>query len=319
MSTVRFRTTALLAILTAWPACASAQIKDAPADKGIKLGTAVSQKLKVGVIIKASNGTCQNVIATVPIPGDWPEQTVTIVDEEVSSAVSNVRYRTSAGQLKQMLVEVPLLATGQVAKALITFEVSHAPQLPPDDPSRFKIPKKLDRRLMVYVGTSPFIESRHPKIVALSKQLVAEKETAWEQVGAIYDWVQENVKVKAGDLKGAAKALNDKTGDAEDLASLFIALCRASKIPARTVWVPQHCYPEFYLVDDEGQGAWFPCQVGGARMFGQIDEIRPIMLKGDNFKDPERPRERFRFVPEFVKGAAGSRPAIEFVRETLGL
>jgi len=82
--------------------------------------------------------------------------------------------------------------------------------------------------------------------------------------------------------------------------------------------VPQHCYPEFYLVDEQGHGYWFPCQVGGIRSFGQIDETRPILLKGDNFKDPERPRERFRFVPEFVKGGAGSRPSIQFIRETLG-
>ncbi len=316
---MRFLTAVFLAAWIAWPVSARAQIKDAPSDKGAKLGPPVTQKLKVGVIVKAEGGTCQNLIATVPVPGDWPEQSVKIVDEELTPSVQNVRYRTSAGQLKQMLVEVPLLPVGQVAKALITFEVSHAPQLPPDDPSSYKIPKKLDRRLMMYVGASPFIEVRHPKIIALSKQLVADKETAWEQVRAIYDWVQENIKVKAGDLKGAAKALNDKTGDAEDLASLFIALCRASKIPARTVWVPQHCYPEFYLVDDDGQGYWFPCQVGGIRSFGQIDEIRPILLKGDNFKDPERPRERFRFVPEFVKGSGGGRPNIEFVRDTLGL
>ena len=316
----RLRFAASLLLLLACQAHpAQAQIKDAPTGKGPRLGTPVVQKLKVGVIIKAEGGVCQNVIATVPVPADWPEQTVRIVDEEISPAVGNVRYRTSAGQLKQMLVEVPILSVGQVAKALITFEVSHAPQLAPEDPSIYKIPKKLDRRLMPYVGSSLFIEVRHPKIVSLAKQLTADKDSAWEQASAIYDWIQENIKVKAGDLKGAARALNDKTGDAEDLTSLFVALCRASKIPARTVWVPQHCYPEFYLVDAEGEGSWFPCQVAGAKSFGQIDETRPILLKGDNFKDPERPREKFRFVPEFVKGSGAGRPNIQFVRDTLGL
>ena len=105
-------------------------------------------------------------------------------------------------------------------------------------------------------------------------------------------------------------------------AWLFIALCRSIKVPARTVWVPQHCYPEFYLVDESGKGQWFPCQVAGAASFGKIDETRPILLKGDNFKDPERPRERFRFVPEFVKGAGskgGGTPKVQFVRDTAGL
>jgi hypothetical protein len=196
---VRFSAAVLLLVLMAWPASARAQIKDAEPEKGLKFGTPIAQKLKVGVIIKAENGVCQNLIATVPVPGDWPEQSVKIVDEELSSSVQSVRYRTSAGQLKQMLIEVPMLSPGQVAKALITFEVSHAPQLLPDDPGRFKIPKNLDRRMTAYVGASQFIEVRHPKIIALSKKLVADKETAWEQASAIYDWVQDNIKVKAGD------------------------------------------------------------------------------------------------------------------------
>jgi hypothetical protein len=319
---VRFLAAVLFVALLSMADSARAQIKDtAPATtKGPKLGPPVLQRLQVGVIIKAEGGPCGGLIATVPVPGDWPEQTVKVADEELV-AVPNLRYRTSAGHLKQMVIEIAQLPAGQVAKALVTLEVSHAPQLAPEDTSIYKIPKKIDRQMAIYTGSSKFIETRHVKIVALAKQLVADKETAWEQAQAIYDWVYDNIKVKDGDLKGAAKALSDKTGDVEDLASLFIALCRASKIPARTVWVPQHCYPEFYLVDDEGQGYWFPCQVGGARSFGKIDETRPILQKGDNFKDPERPRERFRFVPEFVKGSAikgGGRPAVEFVQKTVG-
>ncbi len=115
------------------------------------------------------------------------------------------------------------------------------------------------------------------------------------------------------------KWLNDKTGDCEELTSLFIALCRASKIPARTVWVPEHCYPEFYLVDDDGKGHWFPCQAAGTRCFGGIPELRPILQKGDNFKDPERPRERQRYVSEFLKGSGGAgKPTVKFIRQVVG-
>ncbi len=314
---VRFLSAVLLVVLIGSADWAQAQIKDTPSDKGARLGPPVTQKLKVGVIIKAEGGPCQNLIATLPVPADWPEQTVKIVDEELSPTVQSLRYRTSAGHLKQMLVEVPMLPAGQVAKALITLEVSHSPQLAPDDPASYKIPKKLDRRLQIYTGSSLFIEVRHPKIVALAKQLTADKDTAWEQVRALYDWVQDNIKVTAGDLKGAAKALNDKTGDAEDLTSLFVALCRASKVPARTVWVPQHCYPEFYLVDEAGEGYWFPCQVGGTRSFGQIDETRPILLKGDNFKDPERRAKNSASCRSSSKGARG-RPAEHSVHPRSG-
>ena len=70
----------------------------------------------------------------------------------------------------------------------------------------------------------------------------------------IYDHVRDNVEYRNGRLKGALAALRDGHGDCEELSSLFIAVCRANKIPARTIWVPNHCYPEFYLVDQDGEG-----------------------------------------------------------------
>jgi hypothetical protein len=84
------------------------------------------------------------------------------------------------------------------------------------------------------------------------------------------------------------------------------------------VWVQGHCYPEFYLVDAKGKGYWFPCQAAGTRAFGGIPEHRPILQKGDNFRDPDRPKEPLRYVNEFVKGSAvkgGGKPRVEFVRE----
>ena len=81
--------------------------------------------------------------------------------------------------------------------------------------------------------------------------------------------------------------MKDKRGDCEEMTGIFIALCRASNIPARCVWIPNHCYPEFYLEDQEGQGHWIPCQVAGDRQFGQMHEYRPILQKGDRFKVPE--------------------------------
>ena len=150
---------------------------------------------------------------------------------------------------------------------------------------------------------------------------MADRPAPWQQVEAIYDWVMTNIQANKGELKGAARTLNDKAGDPEDMASLFIALCRASKIPARTVWVPQHVYPEFYLIDDDDHGHWFPCQTDGTRSFGGISETGPILLKGDNFHDAERPREKMRLVPEFFKGtgskSAGT-PNVQFVREVSG-
>ncbi|MGH7140641.1 MAG: transglutaminase-like domain-containing protein, partial [Pirellulales bacterium] len=95
---------------------------------------------------------------------------------------------------------------------------------------------------------------------------------------------------------------------------LFIALCRASEFPARTVWVPKYCYPEFYLEDADGHGYWFPCRVAGTREFGGINEHRPIWQKGDNFRVPERPREMTHYIPPELT-VKGIEPGVNFVRE----
>jgi hypothetical protein len=297
---------------------ATAQFVEAPSDKGPKLDRQSTVRIKVGVVVKANGGLLHHIVATAPVPTDWPEQRVSIAKEDVSSAVKSVTYRniTGGGGLKQMVVEIPQLPPGVEAHALVTFELARSTLAAPSDTSIFKVPKKVDRGLSLDLGPSPYIESRHPKIVSAAKEAVADKDTDWQKVEAIYDWVREHVTYSSGELKGAARALYEKKGDTDELTSLFIAMCRANKIPARTVFVPGHCYAEFYLLDDDGEGHWFPCQPAGARSFGAIDEVRPILQKGDNFKNPENPKERQRFVTEYFTAAGrGGKPDVKFFSE----
>ena len=286
---------------------------------GVRLGATVTQRYRVGVYVKAVGGTVRGITATLPVPLDWPEQTVRIGEEDISAAVKSVRYRTLGGSVKQMLIEIPLIPGGEEAHALVTFEIDRRQILMPADTSGYVIPKKVDRDLRRFLGPSPQIEIRNRKIRTLAKKIVAEHEGAWDKTEAIYDHVIENIAYEFGPLKGAVRALNDGTGDCEDLSSLFIAMCRASGIPARTVWVPDHCYPEFYLVDGKGDGYWFPCQAAGTRAFGEMAEQRPILQKGDNFRVPEKKRPQ-RYVAEYLHGLAvkgGGKPKVRWVRELI--
>ena len=286
-----------------------------PAVQGTKLGESAIQYWQAGMIITARSGPCQGLVGTAPIPTDWPEQETKIVEEDFSPT-AKVSYRMVEGTVKQMLVQVPFLPPGEECRAVVTVEVKRHSQLPPEDPDLFVLPdkNKLPRSVRPYLGPSPGIETTSSRIESLAKQFEIDPAKPWAGVEAIYQWVRANVEHKPGNQGGAMAALKSGTGDHEDLTSVFIALCRASDVPARTVWVKGHCYPEFYLEDKEGTGLWFPCQVAGSPAFGAMPDHRPILEKGDNFRSPSNRRERKRYLPETLDGAGG-KPSVKFVRD----
>jgi hypothetical protein len=300
----------LVSIVLTCPATAGAQ------DRGIRLGEQTTSQWRFGLIVKAPEGAVTGVRATLPVPMDWPEQTVKKIKEEKTSNVDSITYRPLEGGVRQMVVTIPRLPAGGEASAVVTLEVTKSRILSPDDTSVYQVPKS-SAALAKFLAPSPYIESKDPKIQALAAQLTADKPQAWDKVAAIFDWVRENVKYEfADDIRPANVALNDGKGDCEELSSLVVALCRASKIPARAVWVPRHTYPEFYLVDDQSKGHWFPCQAAGAeREFGGMREDRPILQKGDNFTVPgERAPQRYVQQSLRAKDAAAP-PEVKFIME----
>jgi len=345
---VRIRASiAAVVLLGGLAAPAFAQFKeDDPG--GVKMGESKVQRWRAGLSVDAAGGPCKGMVGYVPFPTEWPEQTVKTVEEDISPEIK-VSYEVLEGTVKLMIVKIPYLDAGKEAKAVVTFEIRRHAILPPENTDKYLLPdvKKLDRTIAQYLAPSPQIESRDPKIRALARQIGADKEKAWEHVEAIYDWVRDKVEFReqaprreskskgrpskpAGKyakrpaeqdkspMKGALAALNDGAGDCEELTSLFIAICRAANIPARTVWVPGHCYPEFYLVDDKGEGHWFPCQAAGSRAFGGIPETRPILQKGDDFRPPWDRKKHLRYMAEHIEGnfgAGGGQPRVKFMRE----
>jgi transglutaminase-like putative cysteine protease len=283
-----------------------AQFKDDVTPGGATLGETKTMKWQAGLTADAA-GPCKAIHGYIPVPTDWPEQQVSIVKEEISPGV-NVSYRMIGGGVKVMDIRAGYLTQGRDLKAVVTFEVRRRKILAPENTDDFVMPnlKKLPIGMQAYLHPSPLIESRDPKIRKQAKELVGQEDKAWAKVKAIYDWVRGHVKYQNGPLKGALAALKDRTGDCEEIASLFIAMCRAADIPARTVWIPgqtekmDHCYMEFYLEDKKGTGHWFPCQSAGAEEFGQISETRPILQKGDNFTPLQGEKKPQRYLAERI-------------------
>jgi hypothetical protein len=162
------------------------------------------------------------------------------------------------------------------------------------------------------------------------------RDTDWDKVEALYSFVRNNVKYNDQAWQVPAKGAlaltkmpkGQWTADCKDMTCLFVALCRAGKVPARIVRVPQHCYAEFYMeLKPEGRtgnrnskplGFWFPCQVSGDYAFGGIPERRIILQKGDSFPHISNPRAKTLFPAESFQGTLESgspNPQYQWVHE----
>ncbi len=326
----------MLVALAAAPALAQIAADAASASSaGPQYGEPQTIRFRVGAEITASRGACRGIVAMVTVPLDCPEQQVKIIDEEISSEVEEVTYRSlPGGEVKQLLIRVPYLERGATASAVVTAEVSTRPILPPERTDELKIPKKIPSKLRIYTNGSPYIEVKHQRIRSLSKEVfkdIDESASDWERVEAIYDYVLENIEYVEGPDKGALDTLRDGQADCQGRSALFIALCRANKIPARMVWVDGHAYPEFYLEPGDGEqqsskknakdvsGHWYPCESAGARAFGEMPLARTILQKGDNFRVPER-KDRIRYASDFMIGLptpGGGKPKVKYIRQQI--
>ncbi len=278
------------------------------------------QNWRIGLVLETPV-TCTNVIATFPVPMDWPEQKVRVTGQTVDPAVTSWKTRELPGGARQVVLQMRRVNAGATVEAMFTFEIERSRILGPQVTDDLVIPQRPDRGLRMYMGNSPNINASHSRIKLASRELAKrEAENDWDRVEQIYDYVREKVQYVKGPLKNASDALKDGNGDCEEMTSLFVALCRNARVPARMVWIPDHCYPEFYLEDAQGDGHWFPCQAAGTRQFGRMDEYRPVLQKGDRFKVPEQ-KTPVRYVAEFFKcdrkGKRNPRP--NFVREMIEL
>lgn len=289
---------------------------DAPQEGGgATLGKSQTTKYTCGAKVRAAGGPVAGVTSTITVPDDWPEQHVKIAAEDIGSSV-RVSYRKLEGGLKQMVVQTGQIPVGTFVNALVTWEITRTAQLAPSDTAAYVLPKNLKSERK-WLGPSPGMDPQASKIKHLVKEATEGKETVWQQLEALYDAVRDQVKVDRVNPKHVNDALKEGKANKEMLTAVFVTACRSMKVPARTVWITDGCYAEFYLEDAKGKGFWFPAMLIGEKQFGGLEDFRPILQKGDNFKVPEL-NEPQKFVPEVLKGkpslAGGGRPEVEFVR-----
>lgn len=293
---LRFRFVCASALaLCAFVAAAPAQIaEESPAATGPRYGKAATIRFRVGAEITASRGACRGIVAMVTVPLECPEQDVKLVDEDISPEVEGVTYRMLQGGARQMLISVPRLASGATARAVVTAEVTTRTVLPPEKTDDLKIPKRLPRNVRMFVNGSPYIEVKHQRVRSMSKEIlkdVDESISDWEKVEKLYDYVLEHVDYVEGPDKGAVETIRDGQADCQGRSMVFIALCRANKIPARMVWVDGHAYAEFYLEHAEGEGHWYPVESAERRV---LLELLADLARADLVGPEKQPAAKWR-------------------------
>ncbi len=297
--------------------------KQVPLDPALELADPRTYRLKVMIRIEAPEAPVKNVIAIGPIPMDWPEQSVRLLNQKLSPT-SKCSETVLKGQAAILRFQVPQIPKGGAAFVERLYEITRYRTRFLLEGEGLRMARGVPAELKDQVtGEPPGMEIKNPKMIELAESLRSSSNGLgpWETVKTFWSWTRDNVKFENGDFRGALYAVENRCGDCEEMSALFVGLCRLSGIPARTVWVESqqtgHDYPEFYLLDQQGKGHWIPAQVVGPPWFGEITEYRPIFQKGDRFYDPFQ-KTYVRYVPQTVRGYEGKiPPKVEFRHEVI--
>ncbi len=141
-----------------------------------------------------------------------------------------------------------------------------------------------------FILPSRYIESANPEVISLAQMLIGQN--TLETARNIHKWVNANIHYTgyAGRIHGALYALKHRKGDCTEFSALFVALCRASNIPARSVTgfvCPGNCilkpssmhnWAEFYI-----DGSWrISDPQAGKFMEHETDYVAVACASGSN-------------------------------------
>lgn len=266
-------------------------------------------ELEISIRLEGT-GPAQLLKSTTPVPVDFPEQK--IVDREVESRGCQAIVRTVSKEAGQLMLAAPFIAKGQTISATSRMRLTLFKQYQgyakeqfrtdqPEPPITFK---------RQYLFNSPGIQTRSPQVRKLKREIIGDTLHPWDMAYKIYQWVWENIEAKEGIYTDVVRAIRNRSGDCEERAACFVALCRASGIPARVVWIPNHNWAEFFLVDLQGVGHWIPAHTAAYSWFGWTGVHELILQKGDNLFVPEK-RQPQRLLADWMQWK-GARPKVRY-------
>lgn len=233
----------------------------------------------------------QVVRVWVPVATDNDYQTITD-DAIVAEGATRAEMTENADGDKMAYIEWDANTEPADRLASVSFHADRVKASVTEMNEEGEIPAEI---LDQYMGSSSMVKTTDPEIVALAEEITAGKETTVEKAYAVYEWIYLNMN-RDDNVTGCGdgdvcRLVGESTraGKCTDINSVFVALCRASGVPAREMFgvrmndkditKNQHCWCEFYVA---GTG-WVPADPA---------DVLKAVLKDDLEKDSEKALEK---------------------------
>lgn len=267
--------------------------------------------LDIGIELTGT-GKQSEAMAATPVPLTHPEQKIEEVTIEKVGCKATIReLAPGAGQL---LLHAPQILQGQTVKAIAHYKLTLHKQYHGYNVEQFPAAQKIpnDVRLGALFD-SPGIQTSNAGVKKLAAEVSQGIKHPWDQAVAFAAWVRKNITPRIGPYTSVKDAVEKRVGDCEEMSATFVALCRAVNIPARLVWVPNHNWSEFFLVDHDGKGHWIPVHTACYGWFGWTGVHELVIQKGDRVKVPEQ-LATFRLLEDWLR-STGRHPTTNYVAE----
>ena len=218
----------------------------APANKsGVVTTTVDMSKYDKGKVVRV----------WIPVAQTNEDQTVDNVVFDAPSAAKAELNADDQGNC-MLYVEWDADAEPEARVASVSFHASRDAISRPDFVEEGDVPEDLAQ----YLEPASMIVI-DGEVKALADDITKDETSVLGKARAIYDWIIANMN-RDNDVKGCGTGdvctlINTKAGKCTDINSVFVALCRASGIPAREMFgirmnadditKNQHCWAQFYL------------------------------------------------------------------------
>ncbi len=242
-------------------------------------------ELRIGIEMQSMDSPCQ-AMASTPVPMNYPEQSIDEVTIENFGCEAQIRELGPGAS--QLLLHASEIAPGQSVKAIAHYKMTLYKQYHGFEQDLFPAKQSVSPEIRTLgLGESPGIQVNASATRRLAAELSKGLSHPWAKAQSFSNWIRANIRGQIGVYTSVLTAIQKKVGDCEEMSALFVALCRASGIPARLVWVPNHNWAEFYLTDNEDNGHWIPAHPACYHWFGWTGAHELVIQKGDRVQVPE--------------------------------